>query len=283
LTNNLNIVSAENKKSYIKEIIQKIEESDGEELLSYGISNCWRVLGNHFGQDIIEQQDSNKLFSLIKKSFPVFGNFKSNPKISVVANYVYALSKMLKDKRIEDKSERAHIHKFLFSAIGYLYNSLNSALWNDDIYSSCLAINALKEFHNLSVYPIDEILLLSDTVNKTGINIDTLLEISNSQTNLLITLKKNNAELENTNKELNANLKNLKHKNLGKRFSIIGGIVAISIFILFVLPLFFDKIAFYNFFNTVKSFYSQISGIIVAAAAVLACVFTVLSYYKKTK
>ncbi|MDR0789993.1 MAG: hypothetical protein LBO06_04270 [Bacteroidales bacterium] len=286
LVDNPNIISNQNKKVYIKEIICKIENVDGEELLSYGISNCWRILGDYFNTDFLEQQDSDKLFLLIKKSFSVFGNFKNNPKVSVVANYVYAISKMLKNKNIDDKSERAYIHKFLSSAIGYLYNSLDdsdSALWENDIYSSCLAITALKEFYALSVYPIDEILLLSNTTNKLGINIDNLLEISNSQTNSLISLKKNNTDLKSTNEELNENLKKLKLKNLGTKFSVVGGIIAIFILVVFIVPLLFDQTVLCSFFETVKSFYSKITGIVMGISAIVACVYTILNYHKKTK
>jgi hypothetical protein len=286
LTDNLNVISDENKKIYIKEIIKKIEETEGEELLSYGISNCWRILGNYFNTTLLEQEDYDKLFLLIKKSIPVFGNFKSNPKVSIVANYVFAISKMIKNKSIDDKSERAYIHKFLFSAVGYLHTSLDDSsfvLWGNDIYSSCLAITALKEFHALSVYPIDEILLLSNTVSKTGINVDSLLEISNNQTNSLIILKKSNTNLKNINEDLAKNLGDLKLKNLVKKSSMIGGILAIFILVIFILPLIFDKTAFCSFIETAKSFYSQIIGIVVAISAILACIFTVLNYYKKVK
>lgn len=168
----------------IGEVISLLQKTEGQELLSFGVSNCWKLLTEDRYIDEALLHHEEDLMQLIKKQVQVFSENEINVKPVIVANYVRAISSLLAKKVSLEPKELQYIYQSLFSAVAYL-NDVYKELQFKDIYSSCTILTAMNIFHSLSMYPIDELLSLIDAKNDSAMSelskINILLDMSANQ------------------------------------------------------------------------------------------------------
>lgn len=204
----------------IHEIISKMKSATNKEMLGYGYSNCWKAITLPDAYKIVgSDYSAQEVIELLNRQILVFDDFSSDLKTVIVANFVSAMSYILKHGLVVEKDELRYIYQSLFSALGFMYDRYNSDFL-DDVYSSCVLVNAFKMFSKLAIYPIDEILSLVDLNSnsefaafaKVNNFIDKSVELANKiseQNYSLLQLKS-----ENETQEKNIGLLESKIKNL---------------------------------------------------------------------
>ena len=166
------------------EVISLLQKTEGQELMSFGVSNCWKLLTTDIYIEEAIRHHKEELMQLVKKQVQVFSGNEINVKPIIVANYVCAISNLLSKKLPFEPKELQYVYQSLFSAVAYL-NDVYKDIQFDDIYSSCTILMAMNKFYSLSMYPIDELLSLIEAKNERSLlelsKINMLLEISSSQ------------------------------------------------------------------------------------------------------
>ncbi len=307
------IISEEKKCQLLASIMKPILMANREDIFGYGISNCWNVFSSHLDvilkNGVITEKDLNLV---IKNLFSLLGDAKTDCKIVILSNYIITLSNLLRSKVVSKETELRILYKLLFNAISQIYDRREGLLWNDDIYSSCYAIKALKIFSELSTYPIDEILTLSQpnsmiyAFEKDVAKFDytAILESTTQQTNELIQTR---AALEEANRQVgeltnkvesveeelrqtkkgkaaldDELLKTKKENKLRKAIDIIGRIAIVGL-VFFLVQMFYVLInhreSFVNYFNSFNSF---LSWALVALGAIIT-VLTFIDFFRKKK
>jgi hypothetical protein len=193
--------SDETKTHYFNCVIDSMLHTENNSLFSYGIANCLQALGEHIDIMPLSKNHITQIVAFFKRTIPIYSTFNDVAKVPITANYIFAMSRFIKNYGEKCGDALTYLHKFLFAAVGFLYNSLeveeSCSLWHNDIYTSCLAITALKEFHSMSVYPVDEIISLlkiddnlDDAVNNShNIVSGDLLALSKKQTDSIVYIR----------------------------------------------------------------------------------------------
>lgn len=307
------IITEKQKCQLLASIMKPLLMANREDIFGYGISNCWNVFSGNLDiilkNGVINEKDLNLL---IKNLFSLLGDAKNDCKIVILSNYIITLSNLLRSKVVTRDSELRILYKLLFNAISQIYDRREGLLWNDDIYSSCYAIKALKIFSELSTYPIDEILTLSQpnsiiyAIGKDAAKFDytAVLESTTQQTNELI---KTRAALEEANRQveelngrvgtmedelkgakkekgkLDDELQRIKKENkLRKAIDIIGRI-AIVVLVFFLVQMVYVAINYKeSFINYFKSFNSFLSWALVGISTIITLV-TFIQIFRKKK
>lgn len=219
---------------------------------------------------------------------------------------------MLQSKVVTRENELRILYRLLFNAISQIYDRRENLLWNDDIYSSCYAIKALKEFSELSTYPIDEILTLSQpnsTIFAYGkdtaqFDYTAVLESTIQQTNELIktrdALEEANrqvdeltgkvesveGELKTAKKEkesLDDEFQRIKKENkLHKAIDIIGRIAIVGLVFFLVQMVYVIINHRESFIEYFKSFNSFLSWALVGISTIITLV-TFIRFFRKKK
>lgn len=189
-------INREVLKVFINKLIETLLEIEGSEITGFPAQTCLNVIVDNI--DIVKERDElgdrDKFYTirnLAKKCAYAFGDIESDYKVASIANYVSSLSKIVKGGFFSKEPIILNlIHRSLFAAVDYLYKSRNvkDSSWDNDIYATCLATQALSYFNELSAYPIDELLILLNNycVNKNIITIDGLVELAQEQEQKII-------------------------------------------------------------------------------------------------
>lgn len=268
------------------EVINLLQKTEGQELMSFGVSNCWKLLTADIYIEEAIMHHKEELMQLIKKQVQVFSGNEINVKPVIVANYVRAISSLLSKKISLEPKELQYVYQSLFSAVAYL-NDVYKDIQFNDIYSSCTILMAMNKFYSLSMYPIDELLSLIEAKTESSLwelsKINVLLEISSSQavkiteaenkilllqneltdsyqakTQLEIKIdemKKNEDKRNSQISELNNELKTQQSKNKHKSLTLVWVLLLCGLFIsLFVWFAFFVVNNDSEFFKLLWSF-----------------------------
>lgn len=307
------IISEKQKCQLLTSIMKPLLMASQEDIFGYGISNCWNIFSGNLDivlkNGVISERDLNLL---IKNLFSLLGDAKNDCKIVILSNYIITLSNLLQSKVVTRENELRILYRLLFNAISQIYDRRENLLWNDDIYSSCYAIKALKKFSELSTYPIDEILTLSQpnsTIFAYGkdmaqFDYTAVLESTTQQTNELI---KTRAALEEANRQVEAlseeveevkeELKTAskekeslddefqrikKESKLRKAIDIIGRIAIVGLVFSLVQMVYVVINHRESFLEYFKSFNSFLSWVLVGISTIITLV-TFIRFFRKKK
>ena len=307
------IISEKQKCQLLSSIMKPLLMANQEDIYGYGISNCWNVFSGNLDivlkNGVISERDLNLQ---IKNLFSLLGDAKNDCKIVILSNYIITLSNLLQSKVVTRENELRILYRLLFNAISQIYDRRENLLWNDDIYSSCYAIKALKEFSELSTYPIDEILTLSQpnsTIFAYGkdtaqFDYTAVLESTIQQTNELIktrdALEEANrqvdeltgkvesveGELKTAKKEkesLDDEFQRIKKENkLHKAIDIIGRIAIVGLVFFLVQMVYVIINHRESFIEYFKSFNSFLSWALVGISTIITLV-TFIRFFRKKK
>lgn len=307
------IISEKQKCLLLSSIMKPLLMANQEDIYGYGISNCWNVFSGNLDivlkNGVISERDLNLQ---IKNLFSLLGDAKNDCKIVILSNYIITLSNLLQSKVVTRENELRILYRLLFNAISQIYDRRENLLWNDDIYSSCYAIKALKEFSELSTYPIDEILTLSQpnsTIFAYGkdtaqFDYTAVLESTIQQTNELIktrdALEEANrqvdeltgkvesveGELKTAKKEkesLDDEFQRIKKENkLHKAIDIIGRIAIVGLVFFLVQMVYVIINHRESFIEYFKSFNSFLSWALVGISTIITLV-TFIRFFRKKK
>lgn len=307
------LVDDEKKGLLLSSLVQPLTMANRDDIFSYAISSCWNIFAEN-----IELVLSQKILSvtqlslLIKNLLSLLGDLKIDCKIVILSNYILVLSNLIQKKIVVEDSEQRILYKLLFSSISQIYDRRDGLLWNDDIYSSCYAIKALKKFSELSTYPIDEILtltqpnntLLAFERNVTKFDSSLILDSTNQQTNELVQTRaelsaaqvkideqKTNIEhLEAEKKELTEKyttiedqLKSCKKENRIKRVIDIIGRLSIIGLVFLIVQMIYVAVNYRDSFNAYfQSFNSFFSWLMVGIGALIS-IITFLGFFRRKK
>lgn len=307
------IITEAQKCQLLSSIMKPLLNANMEDIFGYSISNCWNVFSGNLDiiikNGVISERDLNLL---IKNLFSLLGDAKNDCKIVILSNYIITLSNLLRSKVLTKESELRVLYKLLFNAISQIYDRREGLLWNDDIYSSCYAIKALKEFSELSTYPIDEILTLSQpnsmvyAMGKDTAKFDytAVLESTTQQTNELIMTRAALEEANHKVEELTGNVQSVeeelkeakkahsslddefqrikKENKLRKAIDIIGRIAIVGL-VFFLVQMVYVVINYKeSFINYFKSFNSFLSWALVGISTIITIV-TFIKFFRKKK
>ena len=297
----------------IKEIFEFLSSVAGDDIYSYSISNCWQVVSSHVPLVITNRVFDIKLIEQNSRYLlRVLGKIDSNCKVIFLSNYIITLCNLLSYKVINDTNEIGILTKTLFSAVNLLHDKRNGNLWNQDLYSSCYAIKALRHFSDLlSSYPVDEILMLSmpnynisNNVANCGQIVDSsqILEASKKQVELLMEERANTESANTRVSELESSLSNInvtlnmekeekeklqnelirmKKKVRRKTIFDIVGRISILCSLYLIVQMIYVAIYARDSFNTyLHSFNSFISWLIVGIGSIVP-IFELVMYFIK--
>lgn len=290
------VLSLDEQRELVLSLIAPLSLANREDIFSYGISNCWSVFSDNISILQDNQLSRKDLSALVKNLLSLLGDMKNDSKIVILSNYILTLSNIIKYNVVTDTGDLRILYKLLFASIGQIYDRKDGVLWNDDIYSSCFAIKALKRFSELSTYPIDEILTLSQPNSlifsfegdSSRFDYSMILESTNQQTNELISIrleleeeKENSLEKTKKINQLESDLKekqkvvlekeeliqktkeelqNVKANYKTKKALDVIGRLSIVGLVFFIVQLIFvainHKDAFLNYFSSFNSFLS---------------------------
>ncbi len=313
LLGNTDILNDSYKCNLLSCVIKHLFTVNQEDIFSYIISVCWLSFFQNL--DMIK---SNKLITedglntLVKNLCNLLVNIKTDCKTVVLSNYINVLVSLIKNEVITQTNEKHTIHKLLFDAVGLVYEKRDGTLWNDDIYSSCCAIDCLKNFAELSSYPIDEILTLSQSNSMifnfeqtvSDFDYSAILDSTTRQTNDLIQLRHELDEIISEKNSLISKLKQkeedikglidennkinatLKEKNKEKRRQLISlyvGKLSILIALFFIIQMLYvwlnHKESFASYFSSFNSF---LSWIFVGIGSIIP-IFELINYIRRKK
>lgn len=274
------------------DILKFIKETNENNLISYGMSNCWKVLA--IVNCELDKDITKIIIQSIRQISFTFVSIIESIKLPIISNYLFSISSMIQNKKIclSEDNERT-VYGFLFDATEFLNNKIKSGHIENDVFSSCLAIEALKKFYSLSIYPTDEIISLvsfgtsyKDRESYTIVQANDMLDLSKVISQELFQVKKELLMMHSKENELNAKVdeenlnvtiakENLtsalkecddlreelekKTKSLNRRgvFSIVKSIALVIVIFMFIQMIFVyfkNKDVFISYFSSFYSF-----------------------------
>ena len=173
-----------------------VKEVNQNNLMSYGMSNCWKVLSN---TNLTIELKSAIMQAIRQLSFS-FDSIIETVKLPIISNYLFSISAMIQHGSLclSEEDERI-VYGFLFDATEFLNRNIGAGHIENDVYSSCLVIEALKKFYSLSIYPTDEIISLVSFKVDSETNKESTLTEANG---ILASCKMISEELFKTKEEL---------------------------------------------------------------------------------